>query len=435
MAQFRSTADLVDLVLDRSGELTDGTSAYEAAALTYLNRIHQSVIAGGSEFNLLIDKPFTWSRSRRPIILELQPEFTTGTVSLTNGSEVGAFSAAVTPSMAGRYLKPINKDDYFRIISHTAGATAFELDAAFPGDTDTALTYRALKLEYDVLDSYIAIDGQNSKLDFQEVAGTELTATLTAGTYTPSALATEAKTQLDSAGADTYTVTYAADTRLFTFVSALGGPGAFIPAPTGTNEHRSAWLTFGFDMANPATAATHVSTYQLSATARVMEPIKVYKNVLSDNYGYIPGVSDADFLLKHPLTAIVEGVPTAFSVFSRDYDGRQTVRFNRFPNDALRIEIDHVPYPKDLKDNSSSKPLIPREWSDILVFGAAADVLFDKEDFEKSDKFITRAGLRLEAMQQQNRKDLARTNPNYGAVHARPEQLNSRRRILTFGTY
>ena len=86
MAQFRTTADLLDSILRRSGEVTDGTSDLESDALEYLNRIHHTVIAGGNEFDVEVDEPWVWARAKRPMILELQPAFDTDTVSLTQGS-------------------------------------------------------------------------------------------------------------------------------------------------------------------------------------------------------------------------------------------------------------------------------------------------------------------------------------------------------------
>ena len=176
MAQFRNTADLVDQILEEAGELSDGTSAYEADALRYANRLHQSIITGGTEFGIDIDKPFQWAKSRRPLILELKPKYDTGSVSLTNGSVDGTFSAAPTISLKGYHLKLDSRTEYMEIASHTAGATAFELDFPFLGDTESGLAYKAIKVDYDLIPSYIVIDGTNDKLDFEETTSTTLTA-------------------------------------------------------------------------------------------------------------------------------------------------------------------------------------------------------------------------------------------------------------------
>ena len=56
MAQFRTTADIVDSVLLRAGETANGNSAYESRALEYVNRIHRSLVVGGNEFNIEVDE-------------------------------------------------------------------------------------------------------------------------------------------------------------------------------------------------------------------------------------------------------------------------------------------------------------------------------------------------------------------------------------------
>lgn len=106
MAQFRTTADLLDLALVNAGEVTNGNSSYESQLLGYLNRVHYALIAGGSipllnSVEVKIDEVWPWSKSKNPLIIELQPKQNTGTVSLTQGSEAVTFSAAPSISLAG----------------------------------------------------------------------------------------------------------------------------------------------------------------------------------------------------------------------------------------------------------------------------------------------------------------------------------------------
>lgn len=63
------------------------------------------------------------------------------------------------------------------------------------------------------------IDSTNNALIFNE-GGSDLTATITSGNYTLSSLAAEIKTQMDAAGANTYTVTVSADNEIT--ISATG---------------------------------------------------------------------------------------------------------------------------------------------------------------------------------------------------------------------
>lgn len=82
------------------------------------------------------------------------------------------------------------------------------------------------------------IDSTNNKINFKESAlGSELTATLTSGSYTTSTLATEIKTQLESVGAETYTVSYSSSTGLWTISST--GTYLDLLNTTGTNQANS----------------------------------------------------------------------------------------------------------------------------------------------------------------------------------------------------
>jgi len=98
----------------------------------------------------------------------------------------------------------------------TKGATAISTMTVIPEDDISAIDiYNAdddeRYLDWVYLDFEVDIDATNNKLDFSEDGSTELTATISSGTYSLSTLASEIKTQLDSAGANTYTVSYSND--------------------------------------------------------------------------------------------------------------------------------------------------------------------------------------------------------------------------------
>lgn len=79
------------------------------------------------------------------------------------------------------------------------------------------------------------VDSTNNKINFKESGGgSELTATITSGSYTPTTLATEIKTQMEVVGVDTFTVTYSTTTGLWTIAS----DGAYLSIlnNTGTNQ-------------------------------------------------------------------------------------------------------------------------------------------------------------------------------------------------------
>ena len=134
---------------------------------------------------------------------------------------------------------------------------------------------------------------------------------------------------------------------------------------------------------------------------------------------------------RRPLTSVIEGNPSKYSIVEEDEDGALVARFNRYPEKLTRVEIEYIPVPRDLKDNTASIPLIPRKFIDVLEYGAAAYVLLDKED-SKAGTFSGLAGQKLQAMMVQNRNTEQRAGEFFGEVIARPDMLD-RGRQLIFG--
>jgi len=436
LAQFRTTADILDLALQKSGEVTNGNSPYETQALNYLNRVHLTLIAGGTipigkDATVSIDEVWPWAKAKSPLILELQPKYTTGTITLTIGSEAGTFSSGPASSLAGWHLRVVGKEEWFKITAHTAAATAFELDGAYPDASGAGLSFEAIKLDYELIPDYLIINSGNNKLEFQEAAGTNITATLTSGTYTPAALATEAQTQLNtSGGTPVYTVTYSSVTRKFTIASDRGGGAVFVLAGTGTNSEFSAHKLLGFDDENTTNAASVVSTYILGGICRIVEPFKVHKG--TSHIGSIYGTDAESFQRDYPFSLIEEGQPDRFATVREDANGTFTVRFNKFPTEKTRIEVEHTPIPRDLKDSASSIPLIPRKHIDVLEDATAFYIMLDKSD----DRAQIYAGLmqgKLNAMVSQHRGSILRSGENFGQITPRLDLINSGKKRLIYG--
>lgn len=98
------------------------------------------------------------------------------------------------------------------------------------------------------------ITSANRKINFKESGGgSELTATITTGTYTPTTLAAAIKTAMDAVGASDYTITYSTSTGLWTIVTN----GAFLSILwlTGTDTANSVGATLGFDVTADDTGA------------------------------------------------------------------------------------------------------------------------------------------------------------------------------------
>lgn len=439
MANFRTTADILDSVLSKSGEVTNGNSPYESRALEYLNRIYHAIISGGTEFNMEVDEPWVWAKNPSPIVIELQPKYNTGSLTLTNGSAAGTFSSAPASSLQGWFIKVNSRAGVFKIATHTAGATSFTLDGSYDGTTGSSLNFEAFKLDYELVPSHIVIDNTNNKIDFEETASTELTATLTSGTYTPSALATEVKTQLDSAGASTYTVTYSSTTKKFTLASNLGGGGGTFKllAQSGTNQSVSALIPLGFDIEDKATAASHTSTYILGGISRLIEPVVIYKGYREQGSerqeDYIGILDPNTFTRNYSIGHSSEHYPTKACIIKETSEGAITLRFNHYPSETTRIEIPYIPVPIDLKDNAQSIPIFPRKYLNILEDGATAVLLFEKED-SKWEGYQQKAAAGLQAMTNQNRNMLQRIGKNFAQTIAREDMVARTSRRLIYGT-
>lgn len=433
MAQFRTTADIMDLALTNAGEVTNGNSPYETDLLNKLNRVHFSLIAGGTislgkDTTVEIDETWPWSRSKRPLILELQPEYDSATVTLTLGSEAGTLSAAPSYSLAGWYLRVTGVEGIYRIASNTAASTSFELDGAWPSSSVSGGSCTIFKLDYDLTPDYIVIDSTNNKIDFKKASGgAELTATLTAGTYTPAQLATHVGTQMTTAASGpTITASYSSLTKLFTITSDGAGSTTLLPLfATGSNQKQSAHKVLGYDDTDSSAALAHTSTYILGGVARLVEPFRIHRG---SDQGIYKLDAEAFFREFPPLLA-EEGNPTHFCLIREDEDGSLRVRFNRYPTEKTRIEIDYVPVPRDLKDSAGSIPLVPRKHIDILEDAATFFVMLLKHD----DRATTYAQLvqgKLLAMIRQHRGSLQRAGREFGEIIPRRDLLGLRRRRL-----
>lgn len=432
MAQFRSTADILDLALQNAGEVTNGNSPYETQALNYLNRVHFAIVAGGTipigtSATVEIDEVWPWSKSKSPMLIELQPKYDTGTISLTQGSEAGTLSTASASSLQGYHLRIDGRNEWFKIASHTAAGTAIELDGIYPDETGTALTFEAVKLDYDLVPSYIVVNSTNNKFQFQKLAGSTLTATLTSGTYSLADLATHLGTvATTAAGGPTITASYSAITRKFSVTSNLAGATAFYIVGNGDQSEFSIHKDLGFDDdTSSASAATQTGTYILGGISRLVEPFKIHKS----NDGGIYGVDAETFQRNYPFNSISEGTPDRFSVVGEGSNGTYTVRFNKYVHEKTRVEVDYVPVPRDLKDNSSSIPLVPRKHSDVLEDAATFYIMMNKSD----DRMQHYAGLvqgKLKAMISQHRGALLRSGKNFGQIIPRLDQVGGRKKLI-----
>lgn len=431
MAQFRTTADIADEVLQKSGEVINGNSQYESLVLTYLNKAHQAIVGGGSIFSVKVDEAWSWARSRHPIVLEMQPAFKTGQIQVTNGDVNITFTDAPALSVEGWHLQVLGKRTVYRITAHASADTMAQLDSSMIEDTGT-YQFRCFKLDYEIFPAYIYIDNKNDRLDIAEAGSTQITVSLTHGAYTPATFITHVIARLNAVGTTgLYSGSYDPVLKLFTIISSgAGGKILSFLGASGTNRGRSSLPLLGFDQRDFTGALTYTSTYVLNGISRLVEPFKVFTNLCSE-----PFVTSSDpynMELDYPTEYAHERTPDKFCFINEDNDGTKYVRFNAYPTEVTKVLIDWVPMPHDLQDNVASIPLIPRRDIDVLIHAASAFILFDKED-DKWQGMLQLTGTQLTAMEKKNRSELFRTGPAFGQISPRLDLTWDKRRRLRYG--
>lgn len=145
---LKFTSEIVDDVLFRCGEPTDGSSDFDQAALDYVNRAYRAIWTGGGEYVKDMNEPWLWLKKDPPGVLVLNPVITAGSVTATQGSATITFSAPPVASVAGRFFKANEQSDIFRVLTHTAGAANATIDSVYTGTGGTGLSYKLMQLEY-----------------------------------------------------------------------------------------------------------------------------------------------------------------------------------------------------------------------------------------------------------------------------------------------
>ncbi len=146
MANFQYTQDIKKYILFKAGEKTDGTSDFDTKAIEYINAAYRKIWTGGGEFDVDINEDWIWLKARST--LTLQPEITTGTISVTNNSTTATLSASQATDVASYYLRITGDEDIFRISTHGGATDALVLDSVYTGTTSTAASYTLFKLDY-----------------------------------------------------------------------------------------------------------------------------------------------------------------------------------------------------------------------------------------------------------------------------------------------
>ena len=149
MANLQFTRDIIEDVLFRCDESTDGSSEFDDRALELINRVYKKLAAGGSELDSAVDETWWWLRSSMPGVLTLVPE-KTGICEVTNNNTGVTLALAQADDLDGWFFRIEGESDVYRVSAHTGGGTAVTLDSVFTGTTAAAASYTAQKLIYDL---------------------------------------------------------------------------------------------------------------------------------------------------------------------------------------------------------------------------------------------------------------------------------------------
>lgn len=158
-----TNAELLDQALFVAGETTSGNSDYETQALTWYIEAYRKLWMGGNEWVKDENPNWWWLKTDANLILNpvIDPSNTgPASVAVTNNSAAITFSASITPTMVGRFVKIGSHKDVFQILTHTSGTAAMTLDSVYTGLTSTAAAdYRIMQLEYDFQTDILAFVG------------------------------------------------------------------------------------------------------------------------------------------------------------------------------------------------------------------------------------------------------------------------------------
>jgi len=156
MANLQFSADLVNDILFRAGEKTDGTSDYEAQALIYLNRAYRTVYHGGMEFSPEFNEQWVWASDRgQGLNSFIEASISAGTVTVTRGSTAATLTVApqqqaTNVSVSLYRFKIEGEPDIYEIASHTSGSTSLTLQSPYTGTTGGGKSYRLMRHRYDI---------------------------------------------------------------------------------------------------------------------------------------------------------------------------------------------------------------------------------------------------------------------------------------------
>lgn len=253
-----------------------------------------------------------------------------------------------------------------------------------PGKNATEITKTSADSEDWILDTQFDftfdVDATNNKLDFIEGSGSELTATISTGNYTVTTLAAEIKTQLDAAGALTYTVSATGPDDAVVKFTISAATAFNILGATGSNLSTSILPDIGFieDVEGAITytgAEVETVTKEITVTADDGSST----TAITHNMLVISKPSDrlfsTDAMLKVLEPSILKWVVAGRSSFKDVHRAAQTEIFAWLDKNGA-VDIFNNKFTK----SAAVLPEEFREWSKFLTLRLIFDGVSTKDD-------------------------------------------------------
>lgn len=175
-------------------------------------------------------------------------------------------------------------------------------------------------------------------------------------------------------------------------------------------QHTIGMTAFTLDVEFLADTASNGSfkavplTYDLGeGILRLVEPLRIFQNRLLDygesvkDQGQIYGINALEFWKAWPMRFVKNQIPTKFTTISNS-ESDWIIRFNNYASKPFKVDWSWIPIPDELVDSSSSVPIVPFAFRDILVTGPAFYILMDKSQSDKAQKYFSLTQAKITAM-------------------------------------
>jgi len=121
------------------------------------------------------------------------------------------------------------------------------------------------------------------------------------------------------------------------------------------------------------TISVDSSDIPLPDDCQIVDSVTIY--IDENNKFVVPYIKYHDFFDAGYPVSNVSSIPSCYTIYNK------TVIFNCNPDKTYNVEINYTAYPRQL-DGETVIPTIPREFKNILVMSALADIEENRENFD-----------------------------------------------------